>query len=182
MAISKQKKQEIVKKVGDIIDTSVFVVFVRFSGLSVSSANEMRRALREQGVGYTVAKKTLVKRALKDRKIKGDLPELEGELALAYLPTEALAGEGGDITAPAKGIALFQKKFKDAVMPLGGVFEMSYLEMSQVKTFASIPSQGVLYGQLVTVINAPIQQTVQVLNGIAQSFVSVLHQIKEQKV
>ena len=117
-------------------------------------------------------KKTLLKRVLQDAEMEGDLPELEGEIALAY---------GEDMVLPAKGIAEFQKKFENAVSAVGGILEKRYLRKEEVVALAKIPSREVLLGQFVMVINAPVQQTVQVLNGMTQSFVSVLHQVAEAK-
>ncbi|MAG12440.1 50S ribosomal protein L10 [bacterium] len=172
MALTKQKKEEIVKQAADVVENANSVVFVNFHGLSVTDASEMRSALRKEGVSYVVVKKTLLKRVLQDAEMEGDLPELEGEIALAY---------GEDMVLPAKGIAEFQKKFENAVSAVGGILEKRYLRKEEVVALAKIPSREVLLGQFVMVINAPVQQTVQVLNGMTQSFVSVLHQVAEAK-
>lgn len=172
MAISRAKKEEVVKRVGEIIKNALSVVFVRFHGLSVPGANELRRGLREEGVRYTVAKKTLVKRVLDKENIAGERPAFEGELAIAF---------SDDPIAPARSIAAFQKKLEGAVEPLGGIFEGRYIDAGEVANLASIPPRDVLYGQFATVVNAPIQGTVTALGGITQSFVSVLHQVAESK-
>ena len=108
MAITKEKKGKILEKIKDIIDKSKSVVFVNFHGLSVGDTTSMRSKLREEGVGYFVSKKTLTKIALEesknDSKIKGDIPSLDGELALAY--------SGEDETTAAREIYEIGKKFK----------------------------------------------------------------------
>ena len=114
MAISKEKKKEIHKKITGAINDSTSMVFVNFHGLSVIDAASLRRELRDNGVGYVVAKKTLIRRAFGDSKIDGEIPALDGELALAY---------GEDLIAPARGIYDFQKKHKDNIQILGGGFE-----------------------------------------------------------
>lgn len=172
MPISRQKKEEIIQKVADIVKNSQSVVFVNFHGLSVVDANEMRQELRNQGVSYVVVKKTLVRRVLEGSKIEGDTPALEGELALAY---------GDDMIAPAKGIVWFQKKLKNVISPIGGIMEGRYLSVGEIKSLAAIPEREVLYGQFVTVINTPIQQTAGVLNEVLRSFVGVLNQVVESK-
>src|SRR5581483_3564408 len=83
MAITKQKKAEIVAKVGDITKEAKTLVFATFKGLTVAEQNEMRKALRAQSVGYTVAKKSLLRRALDAAGYEGSMPALEGEIALA---------------------------------------------------------------------------------------------------
>jgi len=172
MVISRQKKEEVVKKITDAVRNSVSVVFVNFHGLKVADANALRRRFRENGVKYTVAKKTLVKRAFSNAKITGEMPALDGELALAY---------SDDAIAPAKIVAEFKKKYENRVSPLGGIFENRYISVEDVLSLSKIPSRDILYGQFVTVLNAPIQQTVTVLNAATQSFVRALHQIAQKK-
>ena len=182
MAISREKKEEIIQKVTDIIKSSASIVFVNFHGLSVSDANALRRELRNKGVGYIVAKKTLVRRALNALKLEGEIPSLGGELALAYLSSVALAKEDGDdMVLPAKSIFELQKKLEGAVTLLGGIVEMRYVDKVEIKVLATIPERKVLYGQFVAAISTPIQQTVGVLNNILNSFVSVLNQVTQSK-
>ncbi len=172
MAITREKKETIVRKASDILGNAQAVVFVNFHGLNVARVSAMRSGLREKGVGYAVLKKTLVKRVLREAGIEGDMPSLDGELALAY---------SADAIAPAQGVAEFQKKFKDALTPLGGIFESRYITAEEVQRLASIPSRHVLYGQLVGLMNAPIQQTVGVLNNVVGSLVIALDQIAQKK-
>lgn len=159
MAISKQKKVEIIKKVSEIIKAGQSLVFVNFHGLSVSAVNEIRRALESKGMGYYVAKKTLIKRAFGDSSVTGELPPLDGEVAIAW---------GDDALAPIKEVYDFQKKNADALKIIGGVFEGAFAPAEQILTLAKIPSREVLYGQFVNVINSPIQGLVIALDAIAR--------------
>ncbi|MBP9738814.1 50S ribosomal protein L10, partial [Candidatus Saccharibacteria bacterium] len=83
MAITKAKKQDILSKLEGVKSDSDSIVFVSFRGLPVNAATAMRADLRSKGVGYFVAKKTLMKRAF-DGAFAGSMPELEGEIAVAY--------------------------------------------------------------------------------------------------
>ena len=114
MAISKSKKSEIVSDVSKILADSKTVVFLKFHGITVGEVGEVRKALRAADIGYRVAKKTLIKRALTEAGVTGELPALDGEVALIY---------GADLLAPAREILEFTKKFKDKLTILGGVFD-----------------------------------------------------------
>ena len=160
MAISRQKKEEVVDKLKSALKSAKSLVFVNFHGLSVGSAGEMRRALRNESVGYTVAKKTLTKRALDTEKFEGSQPELPGELALAW---------GEDLIAPAREVYAFQKKFPEAIKILGGVFDGRYMDKLEIEAIATIPSIPVLRGMFVNVINSPIQRFAIALNEIAKA-------------
>lgn len=159
MAISKEKKELIVKKLKEVVDKAKSLVFVNFHGLKVSDATTMRNVLRGEGIGYIVAKKTLISRVLKGTSIAGELPILDGEIAVAY---------GDDDILPAKRIYDFQKQTGDALKIAGGVFEAKYLDARAMMEIASIPAREVLYGQFVNIINSPIQGLVIALDAIAQ--------------
>lgn len=160
MAITKAKKEAVLAKVTDALKDAVSVVFVHFKGLSVADTSAVRKTLKQDGIGYYVAKKTLVKRALKDAGYAGDLPDLPGELAIAW--------SNDDATAAARGIHEAGKKHKDALAILGGVFEQRFLDKAGMTAIATIPPVPVLRGMFVNVINAPIQGLVIALDQIAK--------------
>jgi large subunit ribosomal protein L10 len=159
MAITREKKKEVLETLKSVIKDSASVVFVNFHGLSVSESSEMRKALRSNGVEYFVAKKTLTKVALAEENIPGDQPALDGEVAVVY---------GKDAISPAREVYQFQKKFDGKLSILGGIFEKTYRDKESMLSIATIPSLQVLYGQFVNLINSPIQGLVIGLNAIAQ--------------
>jgi large subunit ribosomal protein L10 len=160
MAITKQKKEEIVTKVRGVLEDAVSVVFVHFKGLSVGDTSAMRKTLKDEGVGYYVAKKTLIERALGERGYQGSMPDMPGEIALAW--------SSEDPTSAARGVFDHGKKHKGAVAIMGGVFEGSFLDASAMTGIATIPPVPVLRGMFVNVINSPIQGMAIVLNAIAE--------------
>jgi large subunit ribosomal protein L10 len=159
MALTKEQKEGVSAKVAAALAEAGSVVFVHSKGLPVATTQEMRRALNAQGVSYYVAKKTLVRRALAERTYAGELPALEGELALAW---------GEDLVAPAREVQAFATSTKDKVAIMGGIFEGRYMSAAEMTDIASIPSQQTLYAQFVMLINSPIQQFVMALDQIAQ--------------
>jgi|SRR3989344_4702921 len=158
MAVSKAKKKEILENLKNITSKSNSLVFVNFHGLGVSNTTSMRKGLRDNKVGYVVAKKTLIKKTFEDAKFSGELPELTGEIAIAY---------GDDQIAPAREIYNFQKKSKDGLTILGGVFDGKFIGKEAMMGIATIPPLQTLYGQFVNLINSPIQGLVIALDSIA---------------
>lgn len=158
MAITKEKKQVITAKLEDIKSTAETLVFVHYKGLSVADTTAMRAELRDAGVGYFVAKKTLMARVFGDA-FTGDMPTLDGEIAVAY---------STDAIAPAQNIKDFAAKHKDKITIVGGVFAGTFKTQDEMVEIASIPSLDVLRGMFVNVINSPIQGMAIVLDAIAQ--------------
>jgi len=164
MAITKSKKKEILEKVKDIAGSSDSIVFVNFNGIPVLDSTRMRSELREKGIGYFVAKKTLAKKALSEAGFEGEMPEVEGELALVYSQTS----DEGDLTAPARELYSFQKEFEDKVSITGGVFQKRFMNKEEMMEIAQIPSLQTLHAQVVNLFNSPIQGFVMALNAIAE--------------
>jgi large subunit ribosomal protein L10 len=157
MAITKAKKQDILAKLETVRDSSESIVFVHFKGLTVANTTTMRKDLREKGVSYFVAKKTLMKRAF-GTTFTGEMPNLDGEIAVAY---------STDAIAPAQNIKEFAEKFKNSVSIVGGVFQGVYKNQAEMTEIASIPPLQTLRGMFANVINSPIQGLVVALDAIA---------------
>ncbi len=157
MAITKQKKQEILAKLERVVKAPA-LVFVSFRGLPVKTATELRRSLADQGTNYLVVKKTLFKRAASAAGWLGEMPDLPGETAVAY---------GDDALTSAKNVYEFEKKTQGQMKIVGGVYEGAYVAAEMMTTLAKIPGREVLYGQFVNLINSPIAGLVMALNAIA---------------
>lgn len=158
MAITKEKKGEILSKLKKIVEDSKSVVFINFHGLPVSESSGVRKELRGKGVGYTIAKKTLIKKAFESLKIDGSMPSLPGEIGIVY---------GADVLDPAREIYSFQKKLDKKVQIVGGVFDGKYMSLEEMTSVAQIPGLKTLQAQFVNLINSPIQRLVIGLNAIA---------------
>ena len=159
MPISRAKKGEIVERLKKMFKNAKSLVFVNFHGLNVANATQMRQALKGEGVSYTVAKKTLTKRALAEEGFEGAEPSLGGELALAW---------GEDMIAPARGIYSFHKKWPESLKITGGIFEGRFMTAAEMAEVAQIPTLDVLRGKFVNILNSPIQRLVIGLNEISK--------------
>lgn len=159
MAITKAKKEVILADLVKIKDVADSIVFVHFNKLAVKDSTLMRTALRAAGVNLFVAKKTLMKRAFGEA-YEGTMPELEGEIAIAY---------STDAMAPAQNMKEFAFKYKDSLSIVGGVFQGVFKSQEEMITIASIPSLQVLRGMFVQLINSPRQRFAVVLNKVAET-------------
>lgn len=159
MSITLQKKKELVADLENSLKDAKSVVFVKFDGLKVADVNTLRRMLQKQDVGYKVSKKTLLKRALESSKVSGELPEIPGQVAVAY---------GMDLLAPAREVFSFEKNHKENISIVGGIFDGKYMNASEMISVATIPPIDTLRGMFVNLINSPIQRLVIGLNQIAE--------------
>jgi large subunit ribosomal protein L10 len=157
MAITKAKKETILAKLEGVKGEAESIVFVKFNGMAVSDTTAMREELRQKGVGYFVAKKTLMARTF-GTAFEGDLPQLDGEIAIAY---------STDAIAPAQNIKEFAVKHKDKLAIVGGVFQGVFKNQAEMTEIASIPPLQTLRGMFAQLVNSPRQRFAVVLSKVA---------------
>ncbi|MEI8174854.1 MAG: 50S ribosomal protein L10 [bacterium] len=156
--LQKSRKEEMVKDLETAIKGSKSLVFVNFHGLKVSDETVLRRVLRKEGVGYKVSRKTLLARALKG-KAEGEVPKLDGEVAIAYSKDE--------IASP-REVYNFQKAHKGIINILGGIFEGKFVNGAYMTELAMIPSKEVLLSKLAFLLKSPMQRLAIAVNEVAK--------------
>lgn len=159
MALTKAKKAQILDGLKKVVADSKSIAFVHVKGMSVFDTNVLRTNLRNNDAKYQVVKKTLLKKTLSDAGIAGDLPELPGELAIAYSP---------DLLSPAREVYAYRKGKEDKLVLVGGVFEGKFMNAAEMASIALIPGMQTLRGMFANIINSPIQRFVIALDQIAQ--------------
>ncbi len=170
MPLTKQKKEEILKELKGQAEKSDLIVFVNFHGLSTILSRELRSLIKKANSKYFVAKKTLIKRALDGFNFSGEMPKMDGEVALVF-------GKD-DVVEPVKILTGFRKK-NPQINLLGGVVEGIFVGKEAMADLAKLPGREVLIAQFLNVISAPTRGLVGVLSGAQRDFVSVLSQINK---
>ncbi len=155
----KSKKEEMIKDLEKVIKGSKSVVFVNFHGLKVHDETNLRRELRNQSVGYKISRKTLLARALKG-KAEGVVPELPGEVAIAY---------SSDETASSREIYNFGKIHKTPLAILGGIFGGKFIDGARMMEIATIPSREVLLSKIAYLLKSPMQKLAVAVSEVAKS-------------
>jgi large subunit ribosomal protein L10 len=158
MAITKQKKSEITEKLSLGLSSATGAAFVSARGITANEMNVLRRELREKGVKYTVAKKSLMKRAFAERGITGTLPELPGEVAIAW---------SADPIAASKGVYEFAKSNKERMQLVGGIYEGAFMSKEEIMQLALVPSYKELQGKFAGVLSAVVTKFVRVIDAKA---------------
>ncbi|MBU4512208.1 50S ribosomal protein L10 [Patescibacteria group bacterium] len=173
MSITRQQKEEIIKSLSDKFSKAKSIVFLGFQGLTVKEDKELRSKLRGENIDYKVARKTLIRRSLKEINIEGvDDISLEG-------PVGAAIGYEDEI-APARLANEFAKTNKKLQL-LGGYISKKYANAKEIKALALLPGKDQLRAHLVGTINAPISGFVNVLAGNIRGLVTVLKAIEDGK-
>jgi len=109
--MKRSEKDAIIDEVAERISAAQALYFADFSGVTVAEESELRREFRKAGVGYTVAKNTLIRKAL-ERVTGYDkvYDTLVGPTGIAFC--------GDDVAAPAKIIKKFSGNFVAQILCL----------------------------------------------------------------
>lgn len=174
MPKTKTQKQEILKDLKDKLAKMKTVVFVNFSGIPVKELNELRNKAKEQNIDYAVAKKTLLKKALKEsgyEKVNAD--NFSGEVATVF--------GFEDEVAPAKLVKDFMKA-QEKMKIIGAILEGDFVDEKKALALAALPSRPELLAKMVGSIAAPLSGLVNVLAGNIRSLVYVMRAVKDKKI
>jgi large subunit ribosomal protein L10 len=174
MALSKDKKAEVVANVSQLLSSSKLTVFVKYTGAPVKSLQELRRQAQLDGTSIAVVKNRLMKKALQgdDRFKAADTSILTGQLMYAF--------NSQDEVAPAQVLAKFAKS-EPQVEFVGALnADGQFLTADDVKLLAALPSKDQLRAQLAGTIAAPLSDFMNVLTGNIRGVLNVLSARAEQ--
>lgn len=157
MAVTKQQKTEILADLVAKIKDAKSIGFASSNTLTVKEFDEMRKSLREVDASYTLAKKTLMVKAVKDTLgLDINLADLPGQIGLIACKGDAIAGLGK--------VNDFIKKTKEQkVVWALSIFDGEVQNLESTKAIAWMPSRETLLGRLVGSIQSP-------LSGLARFF------------
>ena len=174
MALTKDKKNEVVSEATQLLGGSKLTVLAKYQGTSVKSLQQLRRDASGNGTKVQVIKNRLFKLALaSDSKFKDvDQSVLTGQILYAF--------NTQDEVAPAQSLASFAKT-EPQVEFIGAITaDGQFIGPDDVKALAALPSKEQLRGMLVGTLAAPLSGFVNVLAGNVRGVLNVLNARSEQ--
>ncbi len=167
MAITKEKKTELMSKYAEHLEKSSAIFLTGYKGVTVNEMTGLRKELKTANSGYSIVKNTLILRVMKEAGLSGiGLEELfEGPVAISFCygeppPTAKMLVEF------AKGNDLFEIK--------GGLLGDVFLSADAINNLADLPPMDVVRAQLLGVISGPASQLAGVIAGGVRQIVNVL--------
>jgi len=167
LAISREKKEEIVKLYTEHLENASAIVFTDFRGTTVSQLNDLRATLQEADTAYMVVKNRLLRLALERRGITTELNGLlDGPNAVVFVGEDI----GKGVTALKDGI----RELGDVVEIKGGILEQNVLDAAGAAALADLPTREEMLAKLLATIIAPASQFVRVINEPSASLARVI--------
>ena len=159
MALSKDKKQQVVQDVNDLLSSSKMTVVAKYQGTTVKALQGLRKDARANGTKVKVIKNRLVIQALKsdDKYKQVDASPLQGMLLYAF--------NGEDEVAAAQVLKNFAKA-NPSVEFVGAISEEGkFLDPDSVKQLADLPGKDQLLSGIVSLLNSPVRGVLGSLSG-----------------
>jgi large subunit ribosomal protein L10 len=164
LAISKEKKSELVEQYKEWLKESSGIVLASYSGITVKDLEGLRRKIREIGGEFHVVKNTLIELAMKDAGLK--FPD---EILLG---TTAIGFTSEDVPGLAKAISDLARETGSMDIK-GGMVDRVFYNGAQMKNLADLPPLPILQAQLLSMIQAPASRVALALAGSVRQLVNL---------
>jgi large subunit ribosomal protein L10 len=171
MALSREKKQELVAGIRGLATSCNIIVVVKNHGLSVAESQDLRGQARAKDCGIKVVKAKLAKVAIDGTDFASLSEELSGPVAFAYSESDPVSA--------AKVVVEYSKK-NEKLEVVCAVMDGKKLNLSEVQTLASLPSLDELRGKLVGLISAPARDIACIAQAPAGQLARLLKAKSEQ--
>jgi large subunit ribosomal protein L10 len=170
LAITKERKEEVLSQYSDWLKNSQAVVLVEYTGVKMKDLDNIRAKIREAGGEFHVVKNTLVRRAFAENgmEVPQDYLVKSTALSIAFTDPASTAKALADAT---KGIEFVKVK--------GGFMGGQLLDAAQVKALAEMPPLPVVRAQLLGVLQAPASKLARTIAEPARGLAAVLKAFSE---
>ena len=169
MALTRQKKENIITDVSNLLNDSKLTVVAKYTGTTVKAIQTLRDQAEANQTNIKVIKNRLIIKALagNDKFKDIDTSEIKGQLLYAF--------NSLDEVSPAKDLAAFARinptiEFVGAISSDG-----QFLSADDVTALSKLPTKDQLRAQLIGTISAPLNGFVNVLAGNIRGVYNVLN-------
>ncbi len=154
MAITKERKNELVDQYTDWLEHSRALVLTQYVGLTMKDIDALRVKVRENGGEFHIIKNTLVKRAFERAGMPVQQEFLEGSTAIVFAYNDA--------PAMVKTVTDFVRS-SDFLKIKGGFLEKRALSVDEVRALAELPPLPVVRSQILGMLLAPANKLARTL-------------------
>ncbi len=172
MAISKQKKEEQVSDLKEMLPKSEVVIIADYRGLTATQMADLRNRLRPLHTPFLVIKNTLITRSLQDLGRQPPAELLEGPTAIGLVPADSLA--------ESTRIILQFTTEADALKIKGGLIGDKPIGVAEVTSLSTLPSSDVIKGQALAGVQSPISGFLGVIDSAVRGILYAMNARVEQ--
>jgi len=171
VAISREKKEEIVADLVEKFSRSQALIMTDYRGLKVEEMRTLRIRLREESCGYHVVKNRLVKLAMEKVGLPFEETLFAGPTAMGFCYE--------DVVAPAKAVVSYAKETKTLSIRGGMMGDQVFSEREMI-SLSQLPSRDELLAQMITQLQAPLVGLVNLLSDSLRALIYLLQTRAEE--
>jgi len=171
LAVSKERKEEVLATYAEWLKKSEAVILVEYTGVNMKNLDVIRAKVRESGGEFHVLKNTLARRAFADNGMNLPADYLVKSTAVSFAFSDPAS------TAKALNDATKGNEF---VKVKGGFMSGQVLSAAQVKALADMPPLPVVRAQLLGVLQAPAGKLVRTIAEPARGLAAVIKAFTEK--
>ena len=172
MAISREKKEEMVADYVDKMSRSQVMILADYRGLSVTNMTDLRQRLREQNGGFHVIKNSLFALALQQSGVEVPPDRLDGPLAVGY--------SFGESSPVAKTLLDYARETQ-ILEVRGAILSGQFVGAEQVRAIADLPPREIVLAQLLGTVQGPMSSLVSTITAPLREIAQVLRARSEQE-
>ena len=180
MAISREKKEEVVKELQEKLKTAKSSTFFDYTGVNVKKTMELKKKLKEVGGEFFVAKKKLIDIALKENNI-------EGFSTINHKGSCAVIFSNGDEVSGVKSLYTFVKEYlkknkTSKITVMGGLYEGKVISKEEVDNLSRVLGRSEFLSKFMFMLQYPasgIARTISAINDQKNTNTEVKEEIKE---
>ena len=160
--MTKEEKVLVIQEIKDLLQDAKVVYVADLEGLNAQKSSDFRRQAFKQNIKVKVVKNTLLQKAMEQTDV--DFSEMfssfKGNSVLMISETA---------NAPAKLMKDFRKKEAKPALKSAYVQETIYVGDNNLDTLVSIKSKEEMIGEIIGLLQSPIQRLVSALQNRADS-------------
>lgn len=166
MAISREKKEELVAEYRKLLSSSRGIMFSAYSGITVRDMEDLRARIREAGGSFHVVKNSLLNIALEEEGVAVPEGSLEGTTAVGFATD--------DVPAVAKALVDLAKE-RDVLRIKSAIVDGTIYGGAKVQRLAELPPLDIVRSQLIGVLQTPGSRVASVLSSSVRQVVNVVN-------
>ncbi|NGX26196.1 MAG: 50S ribosomal protein L10 [Chlamydiae bacterium] len=169
----RKEKQLLLDEIKDKIDGSTALVLTSYSSLTPDVSADFRKSLRDTGGSFSVVRKRVLLKAAEASGITLDPALLEGHIGVVFAYEDPIS--------TTKALFAFAKENKETLEVLAGQFEGRLCNAEEVKAISQLPSQDEMRAQFIGLLEAPMTQTLSVMEALLTSVMHCLENKSQQE-
>jgi large subunit ribosomal protein L10 len=168
----RQEKTLLLNEIREKLDASKAIVLTRYKSMNPNKAADFRMNIAKSGGTFEVVKKRMLIKAAEKAGFTIDRKELQGHIGVIFAEQ--------DPVQTTKVIYKFRDTNEEMMEVLGGRFEGKLCTSKDVELISKLPGQDEMRAQLLGLFEAPMSQTLAVVEALLCSVVYCIdNKVKE---